>query len=247
MSEQIVRRLVKAMDIQVGYSRYQENEEIENRIVDALVGRGSTTTVVIDVQYQLNRWIVLQAIRNGNVPNFPVLIKASPVIGFREKDGTVRAYGGHEGAVTRLQDLGWLKEDGSAARLVSTVEVAGWFVGRANGLPDVLDFPDTWAPAAEQSFARIPMGGDVPQPSASTVDQEWDGNTHYWMNLDEVPVGASVWRISVTDTLWLFTRQEAGWQVTVVTEIKWPHTRQGYEAGSWLAGAFAAQAMMATT
>ena len=99
-----------------------------------------------------------------------------------------------------------LEEAGLTGKL-TTSQVAGWFVSRCGGgleADEYPEWPDTWAPAAGQSFALVTIGGDLGEAKAITQDGEWSSNNYYWYDLRDVPQRGAVWRVSCLRTLWLF-------------------------------------------
>ncbi|MBW4061247.1 hypothetical protein HJC99_01605 [Candidatus Saccharibacteria bacterium] len=133
-------------------------------------------------------------------------------------------------ALSRLETFGMVDADGNPRCDISTVELAGWFRNRTYArarkdndnlvLPE--NCPDTWAPASGVSRAHVAMAGDVGMCRHSTRDVRAIGNVYKWFDLDLVPVGGSVWRLSHNRTLWHFTRCSHGWSVLCVPHAYWP-------------------------
>ena len=105
-----------------------------------------------------------------------------------------------------ISDPKRLEQAGLTGKL-TTEQVAGWFTSRCNGgleADEYPEWPNTWAPAAGESFAVVTIGGDLGDAKAITRDGEWPSNDYYWFDLAEVPKRGAVWRISCRRTLWLF-------------------------------------------
>jgi len=121
-------------------------------------------------------------------------------IGYDPLPGTLlwRAIAGQSSA-SKLEEAGLTGP-------LTTEQVAAWFVSRCSqGLePHQYDWPNTWAPAADQSFALVTIDGDLDVSKAITQDAEWLGNEYRWYDLSEVPQRGAVWRVSCLRTLWLF-------------------------------------------
>jgi len=106
-----------------------------------------------------------------------------------------------------------------------TEQIAAWFVSRCSqGLePHQYDWPKTWAPAADQSFAWVTIDGDLEACKAITQDAEWPGNEFRWYDLQEVPERGAVWRISSSGTLWFFYKspdEEDVWTAYAVPNFR---------------------------
>jgi hypothetical protein len=179
----------------------------------------TSTVVVLDNPYDGSRWIVLDGLCSGRFrPRIPLVIR------------TQADWGAAQG---RLDDQGW----GAGRHLrLATSEVAAWFAGRANGAEYDPGHP-TWAPASTESFAPVTLDGDNSHPVAYTDDEAWRDGTYAWYDLDDVVVEGSVWRLSSSGTLWVFTRREADrWEATVVPEAKWATTADGWDVGALVEG-----------
>jgi hypothetical protein len=95
---------------------------------------------------------------------------------------------------------------------LTSAQVAAFFRRRcANLEPHMYDFPPTWGAAATETIAIVSLEGDVPETKASTEDAEWPQNTYQWFDVEEVPVGGYLARISATGTLWAFHRRVGGY------------------------------------
>jgi len=118
---------------------------------------------------------------------------------------------------------------------LATEQVASWFRSRCQGLVDTeedgsqwapWDDPDwpgseTWAPAARQSVALVPIDGDLAECLAITPDYTWMGNEYQWYDLDQVPQGGYLLRISATRTAWIFGRRADGsWRAYAFPNVK---------------------------
>ena len=129
-------------------------------------------------------------------------IQALPSIGYEPTTGTILW---KLVLMSGRSDQQKLEQAGLTGKL-TTEQVAAWFVSRCSqGLePHQYDWPNTWAPAADQSFALVTIDGDLDVSKAITQDAEWRGNEYRWYDLSEVPQRGAVWRISCSRTLWLF-------------------------------------------
>lgn len=201
-------------------------------VTEALLGNAQHEVTVIDGSNPFNqgyqRALVLGVIGEGKVslPSDPpalVVTKRSP----SRADGVIRV---EYDSDDRLDQEGWLgRED-----CVATEEVAKFFRNRCAGLPEQEEakYPASYAPAATDSFAPVTIGGDLPEVVAESDDPEWPENLYEWFDLAAVPVGGSVYRLSSTGTLWVFTRREEGWEVSIEAEADYPE-----DMGAFLAGA----------
>lgn len=107
---------------------------------------------------------------------------------------------------------------------LSTAQVAAWFKSRCSGLVfvdedqtqwapwDQEDWPgsETWAPAAQESFAKVTIDGDLGPVLAISSDYNWSSNQYEWFDLDQVPFGGYLLRVSATGTAWFFGRKADG-------------------------------------
>ena len=211
---EIIARLVHRLGVVGSLAMGARSDPAYKQVVAALLGKASTTVVVVDALYR-TRWIVLGSVTTEVLPQYPLVIKSDFL--------TERVCGPADARVlSRLQQLGW---EGRADQL-STEEVAGWFRSRCNGIgADTAEFPSAWAAGGDESLARVTISGDIGECVAVTPDGEWESNSYHWYDLTTVPVGGSVWRISGLDTLWVFTHREEGrWEVTIVPDVGWART-----------------------
>lgn len=138
----------------------------------------------------------------------------------------------------RLERPGWL---GRESGQLTTEEVAAWFVSRAAGVIEDSERPKTWAPAAISSFARVAMAGDLPELVAMSEDGQWDPNEYCWYDFQQCQVGEHIYRVSSTDTLWFFTKEDNDrWSVRIVPNMRWPRNLDGHDVGAMIAGAIIA-------
>lgn len=252
---EIIESIVSKLRFESGYRGYYADCPDRRALIAALSGESETETTVIDLPYSGRRWIVLSPLEFEEHPikRGPLLVEtpthicrpSDPVDNGQDGDladwekAMLSGGGGPHVACAqctdrtpRLAALGWTGRHDQ----LSTVEVAQWFAGRAVGVDWDPGHP-TEAPAAGDSFARVTIAGDLGEVVDTTDDSHWEGNHYRWYDLTDVPVGGSVWRLSSTDTLWLFTRREADrWEVTVVPDAQWAHTRDGHPVDAILAG-----------
>ncbi len=240
MFEKVITTLVDRLGIKSGSGMHYTEDPARQAVIDGLLGRSETSVTLVDTPWTGDRWILLGAVNPElDAQQFPLLVKAHL---HKDADPSTSWGCACKEVLPRLQQLGW---EGSSDRL-TTQEVAGWFVGRAAGLveDDVARFPTTCAPAAGYSFARIPIGGDLGEVVGNTDDHSFDSNSYDWYDLTDVPVGGSVWRISFTNTLWVFTRRDDDqWEVTVLPNAQCAHTSHydgGKDFGTLLEGALEA-------
>lgn len=233
LDKEIVGALVGRLDIAAG--NIDATHELRSQIVGALA-QERETILVLDNEYQMDRWVVL-----GTITTFNPLVRAHL---HRGADPNKNWGCACKAVLPRLAELGWLGRQDQLA----TEEVAGWFAERCNGLDEeVGSLPSTWAPGAVESFALIPLAGDLGEGGikATTRDIEWESNCYEWFDLTDVPVGGSVYRVSATKTLWLFTRREDDrWEITIVPELDSPRTRQRRHFGDMVEGALIASRAM---
>lgn len=220
MLNDLMPRLVARLGISNGTGCFWANDPVYKAVLGALLGESKQTVTVVDVEYQGTRWIVLGPVEtNRSLPRQPLLVRAH--LHKNADPGTNWGCVCKE-TLPRLQQMDWLGREDK----LTTEEVAGFFAGRCNGLgEDTTDLPKTWAPAAVESFAPITIAGDLPEPVQTTDDVNWDSNYYEWFDLNDVPVGGSVYRVSGTNTLWLFTKRSgAQWEVTIVPAVSWATT-----------------------
>lgn len=107
----------------------------------------------------------------------------------------------------RLQDMGWIDDAGERVVLAAS-QVALWWRRRARGidLDLLLDVPVTWAPAATNSRAQQPIGGDIGSVLAISIDMN-NPKAHYeWYCLGSVPIGGVIYRVTHNGTAVWFER-----------------------------------------
>jgi len=241
----IVTRLVSKLEITSGEEGSSTEDPVYKEVLAALLGKNDNTITIADAEYSGTRWIVLGAVDAEHASRRPILIKAHL---HRAADLSTNWGCICKETLPRLEKLGWLnRQDG-----LTTEDVAGFFVSRANGIhKETAEFPATWAPAAGESFAEVPIGGDLPERAQSTGDENWASNSYDWFDLNDVPIGGAIYRISCNGTLWLFKkREERRWEVTIVPSMKWATTGRynGYkDFGALLDGALLAYKMTAVT
>jgi hypothetical protein len=221
----VIATFIERLGIDSGVRRKRrEQDPVAKTIAAALLRDDGVVTPirVLDVPYQGDRYIVFGDLGIVRSDGSLVLygIGVTPLL--------VRTQLASEGAFwveqiePRLKERGWL---GRHERL-GTEDVAAFFVGQAVGLgPDDAARPKTWAPACGRDEVHAPIGGDVGDPKMTTKDVVRKGEVYEWYDLDEVPVGGSVYRISFERTLYLFTKRAADlWEATVVPNASWPTT-----------------------
>lgn len=236
----LIDQLVSAIGISKSPS-HPGSELAAPAIRAALRGETPTRVSVIDHRYAGERWIILRPLTlDDGYTAVPRIVRthhhvcrpSEPQDGWEEAFAEGRPVP-HQACtwceqeiLPRLVDLGWVGRHDQLA----TAEVAQWFAGRANGADWDPDLP-TEAPAAADTFARVSIGGDIPDIVGTTDDENWQGNYYRWYDLATVPVGGSVYRISARrqgteGTLWTFTRRdEDRWEVTIVPDARWATTR----------------------
>lgn len=219
MLNEMISHLVTRLGINSGGHGYWADDPAYKAVLGALIGESETAVTVVDVAYQGDRYLVLGAIDADRLPRQPLLIRAHL---HKNADPGTNWGCACKGTLPRLQNLRWLGREDK----LTTEDVAGFFAGRCNGLgEDTSEFPKTWAPSAVESFAPITIAGDLTECVQTTDDTEWDSNHYEWFDLKDVPVGGSVYRLSATNTLWLFTKREATrWEVTIVPSVSWATT-----------------------
>ena len=223
MKTTLIERLIPRLGIESGGS-FVDTLLMESKIVDALLGDSERAVTIVDVPHQGDRYIVFGNIGEG-LTSQPLLVRAHLHKG---ADPELNWGCACKEIHPRLKKLGWLGKDDS----LTTEEVARWFKNRAEGVgKDGEKYPVSYVPAAEESFARISIAGDLGERKALSPDRNFKSNRYEWFDLNEVPIGGSVYRISKKNTLWLFTRHGGDrWELTVVPKVSWATT--DYHDGS---------------
>lgn len=178
------------------------------RVVEVVNNRGTNET-----------WVILDDIHPGVTPR--MIRVFSPNTG--------------EMAAQKLAKAGWVGREDQ----LTTQEVASWFRKRAVGVrSDYEAYTTTSAPAAQGAvMVPVTIGGDLGSPVDNTPDHNWHQNSYDWYELNGVPIGGFVYRISSRATLWLFRRVEADrWKVLCAPEICWPRNDEGVDLRSILLG-----------
>ena len=212
ISHELIREFVGQLGIRTD-SDNLISEKDQERIVEALAGR-THGVLVVDAPYQRARWCVLESL-----PEHRSMLE-------RRKPLLVRV---EMPCFVGLSD----------SELLTADEVAAFFRRRLVGQhPPYEDFPLILAPSGDEWFATGSIGGDRPASDATTM-----GSSQYtWFDLNKVRVGESVYRICATPLLWVFTRREEGWEVTV-GPARWPKTQDIHNMDfmSVLWGAYSAE------
>lgn len=204
----VIAQVISRTDLR--NSSVEATEADLQKITETLTGEGETTTAVVDVPYSGARYIVLETIkeRGGFDKNIPLFVKTNfPGINDQEE------------VLSRIDDMGWTGRENK----LTTQDVAEFFRSRSNGAIDTEG--TSLVPAAAESFACCTIGGDIGASIMTTEDEEWESNYYEYYDLLDVPVGGSIYRVSSTQTLWMFTRRDnSHWEVTIVPSPSWATT-----------------------
>lgn len=198
-----------------------------DRLAEVLDGDGFFAVAIVDVPSRGERYVALgQATTAGHPSSAPMLVVAGC-------HPAKCPCGACKAVEEKLSKEGWTR-----GQLVTTKDVARFFGSRASGLGTDSPQNSTWAPAAVQSFAPVTISGDLDLVCGWSSDEDFPQNTYEWYDLSQVPVGGSIYRVSSTRTLWVFTRRsDDEWETTVVPDYGWAMTARGEEFGAILRGA----------
>lgn len=190
--------------------------ETVSAIADTLTGEGHYRTAVVDIPGRLCRAIVLGPLPPRGVGGYPLVLLIS-----QHRPDCVCTFCEEGADRKRLEEAGL-----PSGRLATSEEVAEFFRGRSQAITrETLLYPKTWAPAVDTpEFGTNQLGGDLGAPKAYSSGAFSALEDYTWFDLEETPVGGSVFHLDATPTLWLFTRREAGWEVTVVEDPQWAKT-----------------------
>lgn len=209
-----VAKIVKDLDL----CRKCRDEGIDETITNALLGTHKTQVYVNTCEYQ-GKTIAVLAYIDGIVPDYPLVTEILH---------------SHEGCDLFDEELAPRLAENNFSTYkhgfghATTEQVVAFFRRRSPGADDVM--PASFAPAACATFARIAIGGDIPDPADHTDDRNWSSNSYAWYDLNCVPIHGSIWRISCNDTLWLFTREnQTLWTVRISPHVRPAYTTQGYK------------------
>lgn len=122
---------------------------------------------------------------------------------------------------------------------LTTEEVAAFFQSRCAGLGKGVRedlYGTSIAPAAYDSFAGEPIGGDLGEQIAEYPDLNWESNAYQAFDLSQTPVGGAVYRVSCTPSLWWFHHRAEGIWDCVLAPAVWPEARDAY-GNHWPLGA----------
>lgn len=196
--EKVVQKIVKA---------FVQDDEKTKKVSSALLGRERTKVLIVDDFYRSNRWIVLQSISDD-----PILVRTTTI---SVEDMVDLHIGGYEDEVERIKKEGWVGK----TKDLSMENVVKFFRGRC-GMEEGEDLPETLVPA-EQGFIPVSLAGDLGEVKKTT---DYGQSIYYsWFDLEDTPIGGSIYRISSRNTLWVFTRaEEDRWEVTVKCDLESP-------------------------
>lgn len=226
-SQMTFREMIKELVYELSFLERESARENTEAVVNGLCGEAETAMVVAD------QFIVL-----GAIPRTDGLGAGAPWMVQR---------GQHEPPHCQCGDCYYIAEKMRKAgfnpgELATTEQVAWFFKSRAANLSpeDGEKMPAAWAPAAIESFAAAPIGGGLGKPELSSDDTDRESNRYEWFDLTKVRIGDGIYRISCTDTAWIFLRKGEGWEIVVLPEADWPkthHERGNRNFGDMLAGA----------
>jgi hypothetical protein len=108
-----------------------------------------------------------------------------------------------------------------SSRILSTRQVAEFFVARAHGFDREAQLNPCWAPAAQRSFALVAIGGvDQLTPVGTVPDRNQCGSEYAMFDLTDagIPMGFGVYRVTCERTLYLFQRLNShSWELKLGT------------------------------
>ena len=131
-------------------------------------------------------------------------------------DATPRTANDHVPTLVVVSLLGSDERHG----LQETSRVAAFFRRSARHAgKQPIGFTRTWAPAAIDSYAIVPIDGNLPELEAVVTDTRFSNNCYEWFDLAKVEIGGVVLRIDSGSRLILFQRLGAEQWASVTATV----------------------------